>query len=148
MPKIDVLDEITIDAPAQLIYDTVADYNRVHDWFPSMTCTVLDGDKIEEGSEVEHILRFRNKVASSLIRRIDKLNPYSSIEESYVAGDLVGTGTWSFNESDGSTRVGYHCKVRSNNFKNHISLAIAGKAGHSMVYQKLFKALKQKCEQN
>jgi uncharacterized membrane protein len=146
MPSIDVVDQITIHAPAELVYKVIINYNSIDQWFPMMHCKVLDGRTIKEGSKVKHTFGYGLMKMSSSTRRIDTLTPYTSIEESYIEGDLIGTGAWYFNEHNGKTTVGFHCKVKSNTPMSHLSLGIAGTYGHSMVYEQLLKALKKHCE--
>ena len=67
------------------------------------------------------------------------------IEESYDDGDLVGTGRWEFEAlGPDSTRVSFHCRVRSNSLLMHIGFLFGGEKGHNQVYQEILAALAER----
>ncbi len=146
MPAIDCLDSIEIHASADETYARIADYPGWRDWNPVYRCEWLDGDGLAEGVKVRHRYGYPPFIMSSFVRSIDHLVPGQRLEESYVEGDLIGTGVWTFDEEQGITTVAYHCQVRSNTMLAHLSLALAGERGHSAVYQKLLGKLKVLCE--
>ena len=76
-----------------------------------------------------------------------RIEPPKAIEESYDDGDLVGRGRWTFDALSGdSTRVSFHCQVRSNRLLMHVGFLLGGERGHNMVYQELLAALKTRAE--
>jgi hypothetical protein len=72
--------------------------------------------------------------------------PGERLEETYDEGDLIGTGTWTFDERKGITTAAYHCAVRGNTLSMRIAFKLTGSVGHSMVYRRLLAALKKHCE--
>ena len=142
MPAIDCIDAMDIRAPAEELYDRIVDYPAWREWNPIYRCEWIDGDGPAEGVKVKHSYGYPPFIMSSFIRRIDRIVPGERLEESYIEGDLIGTGVWTFEEDDGVTTVSYLCKVRSNSLMSHLSLALAGEKGHSSVYQTLLGKLK------
>jgi ribosome-associated toxin RatA of RatAB toxin-antitoxin module len=148
MPSIDTVDSIEIRAPAQALFDIVLDYPRMHEWYPRYRVEVVGGGDVVEGSRLRHELSPPGApIKSRFTRTILRLEPPRAIEESYDDGDLVGCGRWEFDAlAEESTRVSFHCQVRSNRLLMHIGFAIGGERGHNMVYQELLAALKTRAE--
>lgn len=146
MPSIDTVDSLVIDAPAQVLFDTILDYAHLHEWYPRYRVEVIGGGPVKEGTRTRHELSPKGSpVKTRFERTIQKIEPGRSIEESYDAGDLVGRGRWSFEpEGDGRTKVSFHCQVRSNRLLMHVGFAIAGEKGHNDVYQELLAALRDR----
>jgi hypothetical protein len=146
MPAIDCTDAVDIRAGAAEVYARIVDYPGWQDWNPVYRCEWIDGDGPAEGVKVRHRYGYPPFIMSRFVRSIDRLEPGKRLEESYIEGDLIGTGVWTFDEHEGVTTVAYHCRVRSNSLLAHLSLAVAGEGGHSGVYQKLLGKLKVLCE--
>lgn len=146
MPSIDCIDEIDISAPQDIVFNTVADYASWDQWVPMYQCELLNGSEIAAGVQVSHRYGPPKLTLSSFIREIDSVTPHDGLEESYIAGDLIGKGYWSFKPVAGGTRVSYHCVVRSNTFLSHVSLLLTGERGHKGVYKTLLEKLKERCE--
>ena len=146
MPSIDCLDHIEIQAPAALVYRVVSDYANWSQWNPSYNCYLLDAEVVTEGARVHHQFGKKPFILSDFIRRVDVMCEAEGLEETYLEGDLVGTGVWQFEEREGVTRAAYHCKVDSNTAMTHISFLLLGGKAHSNVYQALLKRLKAHCE--
>ena len=148
MPSIDTVDSLVIDAPAQALFDIVLDYPRMHEWYPRYRVEVIGGGDVVEGARLRHELSPPGApVKSRFTRTIQRIEPPKAIEETYDDGDLVGRGRWEFEAlSEGSTRVSFHCQVRSNRLLMHIGFALGGERGHNMVYQELLAALKARAE--
>jgi uncharacterized protein YndB with AHSA1/START domain len=148
MPSIDTVDSLEIRAPAQLLFDTILDYPRMHEWYPRYRVEVIGGGEVTEGTRLHHELSPPGSpVKSRFTRTIHRIEPPKSIEESYDDGDLVGRGRWVFESvSPDTTRVSFYCQVRSNRLLMHIGFALGGERGHNMVYQEVLAALKARCE--
>lgn len=147
MPAIDVVDDIVINAPPSVPFKLVFDYLDWNTWNPIYRCELVEGQAVGEGAVLSHRYGYPPLILSSFLRRIDRVVENERLEESYIDGDLVGTGVWMFEDlGNGSTRVAYDCKVRSNRFLSHIALALGGTKGHSDVYQKLLAKMKELCE--
>jgi uncharacterized protein YndB with AHSA1/START domain len=147
MPSIDTIDSIEIRADAQRIFDVILDYPNMQRWFPSYRCALVGASgKVREGSRVEHWVGKPPLVMSHFVRTIRKVVPGQRIEETYDEGPMRGTGVWTFEQSGATTRVSYHCAVRSVTLGMHIGFLLTGAKAHNMVYQKLLRALKKRCE--
>lgn len=148
MPSIDTVDRLEISASAQVLFDLVLDYPRLHEWYPRYRVEVIGGGAVLEGARLRHELAAPGSpVTSRFTRTIRRIEPPKSIEESYDDGDLVGQGRWDFEAlAPDSTRVSFYCQVRSNRLLMHIGFALAGKRGHNMVYQQILSALKERAE--
>jgi len=149
MPLIDSLDSIEICAPAQKVYEVVLDYPRFHEWFPIYHCRLLDGEKVGEGSRIEHKIGMPPyMVFVHFVRTIRRVVPGERIEETYDDGDLTGTGIWSFTRQGEKTIASFHCQAKSVAFFLHISFLLTGSVSHKFVFRKLLQALKRRCEKS
>ena len=149
MPSIDTSDSIDINADARKIFDVILNYPEMHTWFPSYRCTLIDanaGAKISEGSRLNHVVGKPPLVMSRFVRTVRKIVAGKRIEETYDEGQLRGTGIWTFEQQGKSTRVTYHCAVRSQGLMMHIGFLLTGAKGHNMLYQQLLRALKKRVE--
>lgn len=146
MPYIDCVDEIEINAPASLVYAVVSNYPQWHTWLPVYRCTLLNGDKVEEGTRVLHEYGYKPFILSRFVRVINKMVDGSELQESYIEGNLRGKGRWSFAERDGVTTASYHCQVHSHSLVTHVSFLLMGRAAHSNVFKTLLIKLKDCCE--
>ena len=148
MPRIDTVDSLVIEATAQALFDIVLDYPRMHEWYPRYRVEVIGGGDVVEGARLRHELSPPGApVKSRFTRTIQRIEPPKAIEETYDEGDLVGRGRWEFEPlSEHSTRVSFHCQVRSNRLLMHIGFALGGERGHNRVYQELLAALKVRAE--
>ncbi len=144
MPSIDTVDSIEISAPAQKLFEIILDYPRMHEWYPRYRVEVIDGSAVAEGTRLRHELSPPGSpVKSRFTRTIQRIDPGKAIEETYDDGDLVGRGRWEFEAlGTDTTRVSFHCQVRSNTLLMHIGFALGGERGHNMVYQHILAALK------
>lgn len=144
MPSIDTVDSLEIHAPAHQLYDIILDYPRMHEWYPRYRVEVIGGGPVVEGTRLRHELSPEGSpIKSRFTRTIQRMESGKMIEETYDGGDLVGHGRWEFDAlGEGSTRVSFHCKVRSNTLLMHVGFAIAGERGHHIVYSGLLEALK------
>jgi hypothetical protein len=96
---------------------------------------------IREGAIVDITInpkgRLKGRVSEKMIRIVEA----KSIEEE-VAGDFVGTREWTFEPTEGKTKVQCHFNVRTNNLLLSLVSPFSdiGKA-HSNAMQKGYKAL-------
>ena len=149
MSSIDTVDRIDIRAPKQRVYDVVSNYPAITSWFPIYRCRLLDGTEVREGSRVEHILgKPPYAVLNRITRTVRRMVPGERLEETYDEGDLIGNGTWSFDECNGITTAAYHCAVRGNTLSMRVAFKLTGSVGHNFVYRRLLAALKKHCEKS
>ena len=143
MPKIDVTDEAVIDAPPMVVYKAILnEYAGVTHWWMPILEFKLRGDiPIDhEGAIVD--ITMRNKgVTSKVSVKVTKIVEAKSVEMEFE-GHFVGSEEWTFEPTDGKTKV----QLRWNGRTNRLLFSLAspfvdfGK-GHSEVIQKGFKAL-------
>lgn len=146
MPSISAKDEIEIFVAPEVVFRVVSDYEGIGSWLPVYSCKYLNGTTVAEGLEVYHQYGKPPFVMSKFTRVIDKIVAGSRLEETYIDGDLRGTGIWSFQKSDSGTIASYECDVSSQTWFPHITFSLFGKNAHSNVYRPLLKKLKSHCE--
>jgi carbon monoxide dehydrogenase subunit G len=94
-----------------------------------------------EGAIVDITLHLGRGVTSKMTAKMTKIVEAKSIEEE-IAGDSVGTGTWTFEPTDGKTKVQYRFNARTNRLlATLVSPFVNIGKGHSDMMQKGFKAL-------
>ena len=143
MPKLDTVDSLEIEAPAETLFAVILDYPRMREWYPRYVVDVTGGGPVQEGSRMRHELSpAGSPVKSRFTRTIVAIDPGRSIEETYDDGDLVGKGRWEFEPiTESQTRVSFYCQVRSNRMLMHIGFLLGGERGHNMIYQEILAAL-------
>ncbi len=145
MPGFETTDSMEIDAPAQVLFDTILDYTHMHEWYPKYRVEVVGGGDVREGVTLQHTLRPAPMMKSKFTRVIDNIDSPRQIEERYTGGDLVGRGRWEFEPIDEHrTKVSFWCDVRSNSLIMHIGFLFGGEKGHNGVYQEILTALQEK----
>jgi hypothetical protein len=94
-----------------------------------------------EGAIVDITLHLGNGVTSKMTAKITKIVEAKLIEEE-IAGGSVGTGTWTFEPTDGKTKVQYRSNSRTNSLlATLVSPFVDFGKGHSDITQKGFQAL-------
>ena len=143
MPKIDVLDEAIIDAPPMVVYKAILnEYAGVTHWWMPILESKLRGDMPIDHEGALFDLAVHNKgLTSKLSAKITKIVEAKSIEVEYT-GDFIATEKYTFEPTDGKTKVQLRFNGRTNSllislFSPFINL----EKGHSDMVQKSFKAL-------
>jgi hypothetical protein len=139
MPKYDVTDEAVIDSPPMTVYKAILnEYAGVtHWWIPILEFKLRGDIPIDHEGATGDMTSKGAKCSFKLTKIVEA----KSIEME-IAGDLVGTGTWTFEPTDGKTQVRYRSNVRTNKalFSLVSPFVNFGKT-HSDNVQKGFKAL-------
>jgi uncharacterized protein YndB with AHSA1/START domain len=93
------VDEWVVAAPAEVVYEVIADARTYPDWWKPVYLAV-------EGSRTETEHHFKGKLPYTLKMRARMVHedPPRQFEVS-VDGDLRGKGVWTFTPIDGGTRV-------------------------------------------
>jgi hypothetical protein len=142
MPKIDVLDEAVIDSPLMVVYKAILnEYAGVtHWWMPYLEFKLRGDLPIDrEGAIFDMIGHGRGM--RPLPAKMTKIVEAKSIEYE-IAGDFVGTGKYTFEPTDGKTKVQYRLNCRTNRLLfSLVSPFVNIGKGHSDNMQKGFKAL-------
>ena len=143
MSKIDVLDEAIIDAPPMVVYKAILnEYAGVTHWWMPILESKLRGDMpIDREGAIWDITMHARGVTSNVSDKVTKIVEAKSIEYE-VAGDFEGTGKYTFEPTDGKTKVQYRFNARTNRllFSLVSPFVNIGKR-HSDTMQKGFKAL-------
>ena len=145
MPEFETVDAMEIDAPAQVLFDTILDYPHIHEWYPKYRVEVVGGGEVKEGATLQHTLTPAPVMKTRFTRVIDRIEAPKRIEERYTGGALLGKGRWEFEPvGDARTKVSFWCNVRSNTLMMHLGFLLTGEKGHNDVYQELLTALREK----
>src|SRR3989337_1409624 len=115
MPKIDRLDEAIIDAPPMVVYKAILnEYAGVTHWWMPILESKLRGDMpIDREGAIWDITMHARGVTSNVSDKVTKIVEAKSIEYE-VAGDFEGTGKYTFEPTDGKTKVQYRFNARTN----------------------------------
>lgn len=143
MPKYELVDEAIIDAPPMVVYKAVLDeYAAVTHWFmPYIEYKPKEDMIVREGTIVEAIINPKSRMKIKFSTKVTKILEGKLIEEEY-SGDFVGTGKWTFEPTDGKTKLQQRQNTRTN--KRLFSIVapfVKVEKGHSETMQKGFKAL-------
>lgn len=148
---IDVTDSMEIHARAEDVFAVVQDYPGISSWYGGARCEYLNGaTETAPGVEVSH--RYGGLIPlSRFVRRIDAVEPGKKLEETYLRGDLLGRGIWTFEDLSSDPeqprcRASYLCQVDASNGFMQLIFRMIGNQAHSGTYQKMLKSLKAHCE--
>jgi uncharacterized protein YndB with AHSA1/START domain len=110
MGPIDVTDEGIVRAPPQAVFQAIVDLmaGRGSWWSPHLFVRPIGEHAADPvgGSSVIRVPRRARFVA-----RIEEVVAPSRLRVRYVAGDFRGTGLWTFEPAEGSTRIAFHWQV-------------------------------------
>jgi uncharacterized protein YndB with AHSA1/START domain len=142
MSKIDVVDEAVIDSSPLTVFKAILNEHAgvTHWWMPYWE-SKLRGEKPMDQEGAIFDIKVHGKHTPRFSARITKIVEGRLIETK-VEGDFSGTGTWTFEPTDGKTRVRFRWDLRP----RRLSFVLVspfidmGKI-HSDVTQKGFKAL-------
>ena len=142
----ETVDSLEIEAPAEQLFDILLDYPKMREWYPPYRIDVVGGGPVREGVQLSHELSPPGfPIKSRFTRTIQRIDRPRSIEETYDGGDLVGHGTWEFEQlGPDRTRVSFRCRVRSNRMLMHIGFLFGGESGHNKIYQQILASLRDK----
>jgi hypothetical protein len=144
MPKIDVTDEAVIDAPPLVVYRAILnEFAGVTSWWlPGIEHKLRGNTPIDCEGGVCDVTAHGAGMSAKFSQRMTKLVEGKSIEMD-IAGDFVGTGTWTFEPEDGKTRAKFRVKIRTNRLLFSLVGPFMGDLGkpHSNSMKKGFKAL-------
>ena len=142
MPRLDAVEETVIDSPPMAVYKAILnEYAGVtHWWMPHFESKPRgDAPIIREGAIVD--ITVHSSGTPKFSAKMTKIVEAKSIEMEY-AGDLVGTGKWTFEPTDGKTKV----QKRVNYRVKRLSFVLLSpfvdmRKANSDLMQKGFKAL-------
>ena len=151
MTKIDVTDEALIDSPPLSVYKTILnELSGVTQWWmPHLKCKSRDGKPIDhEGAIFDATIHPESRMRVNVSTKVTKIVEAKSIELEY-AGDFKGTGKYTFESTNGKTKLTFRFNVKTNKLLfSLLSPFIDTAKAHSEVMQQGFKAcnnyLKQK----
>jgi uncharacterized protein YndB with AHSA1/START domain len=143
MPKnIDVVDEAVIDSPPMVVFKAILDeYAGVTHWWMPYYEPKPREDKpiIREGAIFD--VTVHTSGTPKFSEKVTKIVEAKSIEVAIV-GDFVGTGEWTFEPTDGKTKLQFRFNARPKRL-SFVLLSPFVNIGkrHSDVMQKGFNAL-------
>ena len=145
MPKIDVIDEAGIDSSPMIVYNAILNEiaGVTHWWMPYQGFK-LRGDMpiVHEGAIFDLTVYPTSRITSFKVSaKVTKIVEAKSIELE-IAGALVGTEKYTFEPTDGKTKLQIHLNAKANKLSLSLvsPLVNLGKK-HSENMQKGFKAL-------
>ena len=144
MPRIDVVSEAVIDSPPVEVYKALL--NEVSGvtnwWMPYMGFKLRGETPIDhEGAIYDATINPTSRMNAKFSAKMIKIVEAQLIEEE-IAGDFVGTGTWTFEPTDGKTKAQLRFNVRTNRLLMSLfSPLVDFEKRHSDMMQKGFKAL-------
>jgi hypothetical protein len=142
MPRIDVNDEGVIDASPMVVYKAVLnELSGITHWWPMIVYKLRGDIPIDHVGAISDAAAHNRGVTLRASFKVTKIVEAESIETE-IAGDLQGTGTWTFEPINGKTKVQYRIDLRTNRLLFSVLSAFVnlGKE-HSAEIQKVFKAL-------
>jgi uncharacterized protein YndB with AHSA1/START domain len=145
MPKIDVTDETVIDAPPMAVYKAILnEFTGVtHWWMPYLGFKLRGNMPVDhEGAIFDYTVFPESRMKSSKISaKVTTIVEAKSIELEF-AGDFVGTEKFTFEPTDGKTKLQIRLNARTTRLLvSVVSPFVNIGKGHSDVMQKGFKAL-------
>ena len=85
-----------------------------HWWMPYLESKLRGDMPVREGAIFDVTINPTSRIASSKVSdKVTKIVEAKLIEEE-VAGDFVGTASWTFEPTDGKTKVQYRFNARTN----------------------------------
>jgi hypothetical protein len=142
MPRIDAFDEAVIDSPPLIVFKAILDeYAGITHWrMPLVESKIREGTPHgREGAIYDATRHTRGTPKGSL--RITKIVEGKLIEVE-EEGDFVGTGIWTFEPTNGKTKIGYRWSGRPKRLSFRLlSPFIDIRRMHSDGMQKIFIAL-------
>ena len=117
MPKYAVLNEAIIDSPPMVVYKTILNEHAgiTHWWMPTLEFKLRGNVPIDrEGAIFEVTINPTSRISSAKFSgKVTQLVEAKLIEYE-VSGDFVGTGKWTFEPTDGKTKVQFRFRARTN----------------------------------
>jgi uncharacterized protein YndB with AHSA1/START domain len=144
VPKMYALDQAIIGAPPAVVYKAIFDeYAGVtHWWMPYQESKLRENVPIDESAIVDVTIRTElERGTPRFSYKLTKIVEAKSIKVE-VTGDIEGTGEWTFEPTDGKTKVQFRWNVRPKRLLYVILSPFVDMAKvHSDVMQKGYKAL-------
>jgi hypothetical protein len=142
MPKIDAVDEGVIDHPPLVVFKAILNEHAgvTHWWMPHWESKLRKETPVNREGTIFDVT-VHGKHTPRFSSRITKVVEAKLIEVE-VRGDFEGTGKWTFEPTNGKTRVQFRWNVRPKRLSFILASPFVdmGKI-HSDVTQKGFKAL-------
>ncbi len=142
MPKIDVTDEGVVNATPLVVYKAVLnEFAGITHWWPMVNYKLRGSIPLDREGAISDATAGNRVIKIKVSFKVTKIVEAKTIEMD-IAGDLVGTGKWTFEPTNGKTRVQYQFKVRTNSLLFSLISPFGNlEKGHSDEVQKVFKAL-------
>jgi hypothetical protein len=120
MPRVDVIDEAVIDRPPAIVYMAILnEYAGVTHWMPTLEFKPKVERSFDCVGAVCDVTAHSHGMAAHFSVKMTKLVKEKLIEFE-LAGDLLGTETWTLEPLDGKTKV----QLRWNGKTNRLLLSL------------------------
>jgi uncharacterized protein YndB with AHSA1/START domain len=142
MAKYDFLSEGVIEAPPMAVYKAILNEASgvTHWWMPYCEFKLKGDMPIDREGAIFDII-VHGAGSPKFSAKMVKIVEAKLIEEEYT-GDFVGTGTWTFEPTDGKTKLQYRFNVRTNKLLYSLGSSFVNmEKMHSGMVQKGFKGL-------
>lgn len=112
MNRYHILDCAVVDAPPQVLFDTLTDFEHAHEWFPAhYKVEMTENRPVTIGRE----LMLGVNPAVTVGWRIDAADNGKSFRIGYTKGWHRGHGVWRFEESGCGTKVSFEIDIVAKN---------------------------------
>lgn len=104
----DVIDEALLDASPGVVFRAIVDEHdgKTDWWAPHYTMAIRSGDTYAEvGMLLDNTVRVRGRFPIRFVTRTVEVRANEAIRVEYVDGSFRGEALWTFEETDGNTRL-------------------------------------------
>jgi len=144
MPRIDAMNEaIIVGQPMEVYKALLNEVSGVTNWWmPYMAFKLKVDIPIDhEGAVYEATISPTSRMNAKFSAKMTKIVEAKLIEEE-VTGSFIGTGSWTFEPTDGKTKTQHRFNARTNGVLYSLfSPFVDYKKNHSDIMEKGFKAL-------
>jgi len=144
MPKIDVVSEAIIDSPPMEVYKAFLDEisGVTNWWMPYMKYTMRGDIPIDhEGAVFDAIINPTSRMNAKFTAKVTNIVEGKLLEDD-ITGCFIGTGKWTFEATDGKTKVKFQINAKTNGLIYSIFAPFVNyEKNHRNVMDKGFNAL-------
>jgi len=144
MPKTDVVSEAVIDSSPMEVYKVFLDeISGVTNWWMPYMKYELRGDiPIDhEGAVFDATISPKSRMNAKFSSKVTKIVEGKLLEDD-ITGCFIGTGKWTFEPTDGKTKVQFRINARTNGLIYSIFAPFVNyEKNHTDIMEKGFKAL-------
>jgi uncharacterized protein YndB with AHSA1/START domain len=144
MPKIETISEAMIDSPPLVVYKAFLDEisGVTNWWMPHMQYKLRGNMPIDrEGAIFDAIINPTSRMNAKFSAKVTKIVKGKLLEDD-ISGCFIGKGKWTFEPTNGKTKMQFHMNARTNGIIYTIFAPFVNyKKNHINIMDKGFKAL-------